>query len=154
MVGMRSRFQPLFLLLLSVSSFSLAASIDSFAAEQQSNDQVVSLPGQSFNVSFNHYSGYITVNKESGRALFFWFFEATEDPDSKPLVLWLNGGSSLLYLLSFLSSCFFGVYCIIRIDSIPIDGSKHLSWPKNASSLCPLIGDLSYISNNRLQLYL
>lgn len=95
MEGMRSRLQSLFLfllLLLSFSSLSLSVSIDPFAAEQQSNDQVLNLPGLSFNVSFNHYSGYITVNEESGRALFFWFFEAAEDPDSKPLVLWLNGG--------------------------------------------------------------
>ena len=38
------------------------------------------LPGQgSFNVSFGHYSGYVTVNKESGRALFYWFFEAPKN---------------------------------------------------------------------------
>lgn len=59
---------------------------------QQRLDRVQKLPGQTFNVSFEQYSGYVTVNKESGRALFYWFFEAVEDPDSKPLVLWLNGG--------------------------------------------------------------
>ncbi|KAJ4792645.1 Carboxypeptidase [Rhynchospora pubera] len=104
MEGMRMRSRPHYLfllpLLLSLLSVSLSASIDATAAEQQSNDKVLHLPGQSFNVSFNHYSGYVTVNEESGRALFFWFFEAVEDPDSKPLVLWLNGGpgcSSVAY---------------------------------------------------------
>jgi len=67
---------------------------------QQQLDKVLSLPGQSFNLSFAHYAGYINVNEDSGRALFYWFIEAAEDPDSKPLVLWLNGGpgcSSIAY---------------------------------------------------------
>ncbi|KAJ4845808.1 Serine carboxypeptidase-like 29 [Turnera subulata] len=67
---------------------------------QQELDRVLHLPGQSFNVSFAHYSGYVTVNEESGRALFYWLVEAVEDPQSKPLILWLNGGpgcSSIAY---------------------------------------------------------
>ncbi|KDP38716.1 hypothetical protein JCGZ_04069 [Jatropha curcas] len=58
---------------------------------QQELDRVLGLPGQTFDVSFAHYSGYVTVNEESGRAFFYWFMEAVEDPESKPLVLWLNG---------------------------------------------------------------
>eukprot|EP00249_Psilotum_nudum_P004020 c17541_g2_i1 orf=316-1773(-) len=54
-------------------------------------DLVVNLPGQP-KVEFAHYSGYVTVNESHGRALFYWFFEATSKPSSKPLVLWLNGG--------------------------------------------------------------
>ncbi|KMT03487.1 hypothetical protein BVRB_8g191680 [Beta vulgaris subsp. vulgaris] len=59
---------------------------------QQKIDRVNYLPGQNFDVAFTHYSGYITVNEEFGRALFYWFIEAVEDPSSKPLLLWLNGG--------------------------------------------------------------
>ncbi|KAF9620598.1 hypothetical protein IFM89_013624 [Coptis chinensis] len=59
---------------------------------QQEKDRVLELPGLSVNVSFEHYSGYVTVNEESGRNLFYWFFEAVEDPSSKPLVIWLQGG--------------------------------------------------------------
>ncbi|KAL4577182.1 hypothetical protein LXL04_000909 [Taraxacum kok-saghyz] len=39
-----------------------------------------------------NYAGYVTVSEESGRALFYWLTEAVDDPGSKPLVLWLNGG--------------------------------------------------------------
>ncbi|KAJ0576002.1 putative carboxypeptidase D [Helianthus annuus] len=75
--------------------FSLNSSLtlsDSDPVTEQQLDQVSSLPGQSFNVDFSHYAGYVTVNEESGRALFYWLTQATEDPASKPLVLWLNGG--------------------------------------------------------------
>ncbi|KAI3771914.1 hypothetical protein L6452_03086 [Arctium lappa] len=65
---------------------------DSGPIAQQKLDQVKDLPGQNFNVDFAHYAGYVTVNQESGRALFYWLTEAVEDPASKPLVLWLNGG--------------------------------------------------------------
>lgn len=72
----------------------------SYPTEQQVKDTVHGLPGQSsFNVSFVHYSGYVTVNKESGRALFYWFFEAAEDPSSKPLAIWLQGGKNSVALL-------------------------------------------------------
>ncbi|MQL77308.1 hypothetical protein Taro_009717 [Colocasia esculenta] len=73
------------------------------AEQLQAEDRVGTLPGQQFNVSFAHYSGYITVNEDSGRNLFYWFFEAADDPASKPLVLWLNGGpgcSSVAYGLA------------------------------------------------------
>ncbi|PON70422.1 Serine carboxypeptidase-like [Parasponia andersonii] len=78
-----------------VVNLPLGIAISSFSTDplaQQRLDRVEKLPGQTFNVSFQHYSGYVTVNEESGRALFYWFIEAVEDPDSKPLVLWLNGG--------------------------------------------------------------
>ncbi|XP_042048777.1 serine carboxypeptidase-like 34 isoform X2 [Salvia splendens] len=59
-------------------------------AEQEA-DRVSALPGQP-PVSFEHYAGYVTVNESHGRALFYWFFEATKNPQKKPLLLWLNGG--------------------------------------------------------------
>ncbi|PIN08241.1 Serine carboxypeptidases (lysosomal cathepsin A) [Handroanthus impetiginosus] len=71
---------------------SCSPSFSSDPANQQQSDRVLSLPGQNFDVSFAHYAGYVTVNEESGRAFFYWFFEAEEDPSSKPLLLWLNGG--------------------------------------------------------------
>ncbi|KAL5718166.1 hypothetical protein ACHQM5_011101 [Ranunculus cassubicifolius] len=60
--------------------------------EQQERDRVKELPGLSSNVGFGQYSGYVEVNKESGRTLFYWLIEAVQDPSEKPIVLWLQGG--------------------------------------------------------------
>ncbi|KAL3591714.1 hypothetical protein D5086_010354 [Populus alba] len=58
---------------------------------RQEADRVIRLPGQP-EVTFKQYAGYVTVNESHGRALFYWFFEAIENPEEKPLLLWLNGG--------------------------------------------------------------
>ncbi|CAK9162780.1 unnamed protein product, partial [Ilex paraguariensis] len=60
---------------------------------EQEADRVVGLPGQP-PVDFQQYAGYVTVNQSHGRALFYWFFEATQNPQKKPVLLWLNGGKS------------------------------------------------------------
>lgn len=81
-------------------------------AEQEA-DRVVGLPGQP-PVNFKHYAGYVTVNQTHGRALFYWFFQAIDQPQHKPLVLWLNGGTSsslILYLYIIPNS---SIYALCR----------------------------------------
>ncbi|XBI63596.1 hypothetical protein VPH35_043974 [Triticum aestivum] len=75
---------------------------DGFAKvfDRQEADLVEALPGQPAGLGVRQFSGYVTVNQTHGRALFYWFFEATHDVSNKPLVLYLNGGpgcSSLGY---------------------------------------------------------
>nr|GMD90413.1 serine carboxypeptidase II-3-like [Ipomoea batatas] len=54
-------------------------------------DKISGLPGQPEGVKFAQFSGYMTVDPQAGRALFYYFAES-ETPSDKPLVLWLNGG--------------------------------------------------------------
>lgn len=61
------------------------------AREEEEADRITELPGQP-KVLFQQFSGYVTVNHVSGRALFYWLTESPQDPFSKPLVIWLNGG--------------------------------------------------------------
>lgn len=61
-------------------------------------DRITTLPGQP-KVYFEQFSGYVTVDEAAGRALFYWLTEAVDEPLSKPLVVWLNGGKFLTSLL-------------------------------------------------------
>ncbi|KAH6814366.1 serine carboxypeptidase-like 40 [Perilla frutescens var. frutescens] len=55
------------------------------------HDRIERLPGQP-EVQFNQYGGYVTVNRTTGRAFFYYFVEAHHAHNSLPLLLWLNGG--------------------------------------------------------------
>jgi hypothetical protein len=69
------------------------------ANEEEEADRILQLPGQP-QVSFQQFSGYVTVNQVVGRSLFYWLTEAAQYPLSKPLVVWLNGGYNISLSLS------------------------------------------------------
>ncbi|KAF8405072.1 hypothetical protein HHK36_009969 [Tetracentron sinense] len=77
-----------------VSSSGGEGSLNNIVGGDIKNDVIQGgLPGQpSSGVKFKQYAGYVTVNEANGRSLFYYFAEATHDPSSKPLLLWLNGG--------------------------------------------------------------
>ncbi|KAI7993098.1 Serine carboxypeptidase-like 45 [Camellia lanceoleosa] len=92
-------------------------------------DKIMVLPGQP-QVSFQQFGGYITVDEQQDRALFYYFAEAETDPSSKPLVLWLNGGPGC-------SSIGVGAFC----EHGPFKQTEHVlaktdySWNKEANML-------------------
>jgi len=55
-------------------------------------DKVDHLPGLSDKLDSDLYSGYVTVDEDAGRALFYAFVESSGNPKEDPVVLWLNGG--------------------------------------------------------------
>lgn len=85
--------QPLTMAALLV--FVVLAQIITLASSLSEADKITSLPGQP-QVKFKQYAGYITIDENQHRALFYYFAEAEIEPASKPLVLWLNGGMLLL----------------------------------------------------------
>ncbi|XP_057769707.1 serine carboxypeptidase-like 25 [Salvia miltiorrhiza] len=80
-----------FLTAIAALSLLLHTNIASGINEEEEADRIVALPGQP-KVGFQQFSGYVTVNAAAGRALFYWLTEAVQNPSSKPLVVWLNGG--------------------------------------------------------------
>ncbi|XP_059314075.1 serine carboxypeptidase 1-like [Lycium ferocissimum] len=70
-------------------------SVSEFVVPQvgsKEDDKISALPGQPSGVNFDQYSGYVTVDANAGRALFYYLAESSHEPTTKPLVLWLNGG--------------------------------------------------------------
>lgn len=75
-----------------VISLSSAANIGAQEGSMEA-DKIDALPGQPHGVKFNHYSGYVTVDKKAGRSLFYYLAESPENSSTNPLVLWLTGGT-------------------------------------------------------------
>ncbi|KAJ0083401.1 hypothetical protein Patl1_30160 [Pistacia atlantica] len=89
---------------LSVFSFSLlmllhfgeannqADNLYSLIKSKRSLNNHGALPGQPDGVDFDQYGGYVTVDPQAGRALFYYFVESPQNFSTNPFVLWLNGG--------------------------------------------------------------
>jgi len=57
---------------------------------------------QGSNSDIESYSGFITADRTNNGNMFFWFFPAAENPETAPVVIWLQGGpggSSMFGLL-------------------------------------------------------
>jgi carboxypeptidase C (cathepsin A) len=60
-------------------------------ATRKEMDQVFNLPGLTFSITFDQYSGYLK-GKDPQNYLHYWLVEAQTDAKNAPLVLWLTGG--------------------------------------------------------------
>ncbi|KAJ7533564.1 hypothetical protein O6H91_13G054800 [Diphasiastrum complanatum] len=98
--------------------------------------RVTSLPGFFGKFASVHYAGYVTIDKEHGRSLYYYFVTSENNPVSDPLVLWFNGGPAC--------SSFYGfVFEHGPFNFIPGNGSKAMptlvenpyTWAKAANML-------------------
>jgi serine carboxypeptidase-like clade 2 len=90
-------FAVLLLVLFQSSCWCCYAATVGYSYSEQEGDRVAFLPGQPRSPPVSQFAGYVTVNENNGRALFYWFFEAQTLPAHKPFLLWLNGGSCFSY---------------------------------------------------------
>uniref|UniRef100_A0A0N5CGB2 Carboxypeptidase n=1 Tax=Strongyloides papillosus TaxID=174720 RepID=A0A0N5CGB2_STREA len=64
-------------------------------------DMIYNLPGLTYAINFNQYSGYLNSNK--GDYLHYWFIESQNQPSQDPVLLWLTGGPGCSSLGSLLT---------------------------------------------------
>ena len=92
--------------------------------------QVTSLPGLSVDVGYRQYAGLLPVNTATNSHLFFWLLEAKNNPETAPLVVWLNGGAGCSSMLGlFLEN---GPYRVQ--DNLTLALDPHY-WNQNANIL-------------------
>ncbi|CAG9459997.1 unnamed protein product [Pedinophyceae sp. YPF-701] len=88
--------------------------------ERAEADRVVGLPGAPQGSQQVLYSGFLEVDQQAGRELFYVLAEADEDAENKPLVLWLNGGPGCSSVGGgFMTEL--GPYYPVRDDTCPAD---------------------------------
>ncbi|XP_072981765.1 serine carboxypeptidase 1-like [Typha angustifolia] len=76
---------------LTIVSLLLLLAVPSTLAAPQ-DGLITRLPGFDGTFPSKHYAGYITVDEDRGRNLFYYFVESETNPETDPVVLWLNGG--------------------------------------------------------------
>jgi len=64
-------------------------------------DLIVDLPGAPENLGFKQYAGYVTIDEQHGKKIFYWFVESENDPENDPVLLWMNGGPGASSLIGF-----------------------------------------------------
>jgi carboxypeptidase C (cathepsin A) len=79
---------------------SLFSVITSSYTQEALQDQVLEMPGLSYEPAFNQFSGYIHLNGTQ-KHIHYWLVEA-EVPDA-PLVFWTNGGPGCSGLIGFMT---------------------------------------------------
>ncbi|XP_074578031.1 serine carboxypeptidase 1 [Curcuma longa] len=72
--------------------FLLAGGLCCLSLAAPEGARITSLPGFNGTLPSDHYGGYVTIDEEHGRKLYYYFVLSEGNPSTDPLVLWLNGG--------------------------------------------------------------
>ena len=90
---------------LRVLFFSLLFFVSSLSFEYTSEallDQIIELPGLTWQPNFNQFSGYLNLDGTK-KYIHYWFVEAETNSESAPLVFWTNGGPGCSGLIGFMT---------------------------------------------------
>ena len=88
---------------------------------------------------WKHYAGYL--NATDNHQLFYWYHESTTSPESKPLVLWLNGGPGC----SSLGGMF------TELGPFVLDASLNVTLnPYSFNKVCTLAREILFVSLERV----
>lgn len=84
---------PLCFIFILTTVVSISAAAAAPESESESESHLISeVPGFSGSLPSKHYSGYITVDEDHGRNLFYYLVISEGNPAVDPVVLWINGG--------------------------------------------------------------
>ncbi|XP_069946695.1 lysosomal protective protein isoform X2 [Cherax quadricarinatus] len=108
-------------------------------------DEITDLPGLNHNISFRHYSGFLSGDE--GKNLHYWFVESSHNPADDPVLLWMNGGPGCSSMEGLLAEL--GPY-LVNPDGKTLKENIY-SWNTVANVLfleAPACVGFSYDSNN------
>lgn len=107
-----------------------AAAVVSSYTQAAQDDRIENLPGLDYDPGFQQFSGYLTVDEDHGRNIFYWYVESQGNPSEDPVVLWTNGGPGCSGFVGFGTE--HGPYFISKNGTLT---SNPYSWNKVASML-------------------
>lgn len=70
----------------------LTAQSDQAQIIQKHPNEITHIPGLQSDLKSRHYGGYITVDEDHKRNLYYYLVTSEGEPAKDPLILWLNGG--------------------------------------------------------------
>ncbi|KAG1712106.1 Cell death protease [Phytophthora capsici] len=109
-------------------------------------DLVQNLPGLDPKAKVTQHAGRIALHDSDKNSIFYWHFQAAQNPTKAPLIIWLNGGPGC----SSLQGLFLGNSPFKLVDDSTIGKNEH-SWHEFANLLFvdqPIGTGMSYTRGN------
>lgn len=81
-------------------------------------------------------TGYIDVYPETGNSMFYWYFEAKNNPETAPVVIWIDGGPGCASTWGLFGQV--GPYTIDQYDKDHREAKvRNINWSQNAHLVFP-----------------